>query len=234
MKNKISNIILMVIASLLILSIAAYAWVEVVEGINIRNIIVKPGGDSNIQIKAQDGTFALSVDAKTKSAQGLNPVSTVDLKNWYIPNSVDSSGKATSFKKINSDEEGLYFYSEQFWINYTATASTTVKLSSIVVDYDSDDQTAKALRVGFLVENDVYIYAPVEGFDDNCESVIDGGYKKIVYNTYTSKNLNFILSKGGECGVQVFVWYEGQDSNYTQANLANAGQVKITINFVEA
>ena len=241
MKN-IGKKILLVILSLIILTVSAYAWAYVSGNIDIDGIKVQPSGSSGLFIsKSGTKTFSATVNASTTSSKSLSGVSTSDLKNWYIPensNSISSSGSYDStYELIESSNASDYYYSESFDIK-TTEGLAGLKISNITITTSDGGaptkKISKSLRIGILTNSstNAYIYAPVSGYDENCVYV--NGTSSTTSISFATVGTTQILSPvaaGDTYTITVFVWYEGQDKNYTTENLNDSEALVINIEF---
>ena len=239
MKNIFSRVILAILA-LTVFAVSAYAWSFVRNSVDINGIKVQPtGGSDGISIsKSGENSFSAKVDASTASAVTLSAVSTYDLLNWYVPSNVyDVSAGGTyngAYSAVETQNASKYYYSESFNIK-TADNLESLIVNDITVNTAGKD-ISKALRVGIKVSGDgnekSYVFAPVSGYDDSYEAVSDtnGGTLPIVMKSEGSAIINSFVS-GVVYTVTVFVWYEGQDSNYTSENLNDVETLEIDIEF---
>ncbi len=242
-KQNKAAIITIVLVCAMMLALTVYAWVEVITGVNISGIKVKPTEGKGLKIqKTGDTSFSISAIASTASAQNLNSVSSADLVNWYVPydeDKIESNGQySNSFVKINSAEVSGYYYRESFTIKSTTPYLGGLKVTRIDVTNAQGQAVAaeisKAIRVGFKFNTGdaVKIFAPVSGADEQWQAVNgENSTTEISALNAPAKISSFPITANDAFEVEVFVWYEGQDSHFTASNLANAEELCITIYF---
>lgn len=242
-KQSIATIITIILVCAMVLALTVYAWIEVITGVNISGINVKPTEGKGLKIKkVGDTSFSISATASTASAKNLNSVSTADLINWYVPyddSKIGSDGSyADSFVKIDSAEAAEYYYSERFVIQSTQVYMGGLKVTAIEVTNAAGQpvsaEISKAIRIGFKfnTNSEIKMFAPVEGADTQLQ-VVNGenSTTEVSYLAAPAKVSGFPITANNEFEVEVFVWYEGQDSHFTAANLVNAEELRITVHF---
>ena len=237
MKNFFSKAILVILA-LVIFAVSAYAWSFVQNSVDINGIKVQPSGSSGgIAIsKSGEDSFSVQVGASTSSAQTLSAVSTYDLENWFTPSSVydvtESGSYSGAYSTVSPQNASGYYYSESFKIK-TSDNLAGLKVSDITINTASKN-ISKALRVGIKVSGDSksYIFAPVSGYDSDYAAVTDtsGGTNPVALKPVGSTIIAPFLNEATYT-VTVFVWYEGQDENYTAENLKDTEVLEISIKF---
>ena len=240
MSNMCKKIVL-IILTLAVLSVTVYAWAYVNNKVKIDGVQVKPSGSEGLYISNnENGSFSAIVTASTSTARALSAVSTADLVNWYIPanslNRTESGAYSSEFVSIDSATASEYYFSENFYVKSTE-GTGGLKITGITVKNPDgtapDENISSALRVGIRTSSHkVFIFAPVEGYDSAC-SVIGEGGNATYQNIKASSNTTVINAmQANEVNtLTVFVWYEGQDSNYNVNNLYNPEELVISIDF---
>lgn len=242
-KQNKATVISIILVCALMLALTVYAWVEVVTGVDISGIKVKPTESKGLKIQKEgDSSFSVSVNASTTTAQSLSPVSTADLANWYIPadnNKINSDGSySESFVKIDAGEASSYYYNESFVLKSSVSYVGGLRISRIdVTDANGNavlSDITKAVRVGIKtnLNESAKIFAPVAGSDESCR-VANGtdSTVEVSYITNSAKVMSSPVDKSSDYVINVYVWYEGQDSNVTHENLLNAEEIRIKIYF---
>ena len=238
MKNFFSKAILVILA-LVVFAVSAYAWSFVQNSVDINGIKVQPSDSSSgIAIsKSGEDSFSVQVSASTVSAQTLSAVSTYDLESWFTPSNVyDVTAEGSysgTYSTVSPQNASGYYYSESFKIK-TSDNLAGLKVSDITVN-TAGKNISKALRVGIKISGDSksYIFAPVSGYDSDYAAVTDtsGGTNSVALKPVGSTIITPFLSETTYT-VTVFVWYEGQDENYTAENLKDTEALEISIEFL--
>jgi len=243
-KQNKGAVVAIVLVCAMMLALTVYAWVEVINGVDISGIKVKPAESKGLKIKKTgDSSFSVVANASTVNAQSLSPVSTVDLVNWYVPSDVNQIGGNGSyngdFVKINSGDASTYYYNESFSVKSSTAYIGGMRITGINVTDSSgralSADISKAIRVGVktnVMNESIKIFAPVSGYDASCQ-VVNGTNSKTeaTYVEAPAKIISSAINTMDEYVIDVFVWYEGQDSNFTHGNLLNAEEIRIEIHF---
>lgn len=240
--SKITSKVIISILIMAVMAVSIYAWANVNEKISVNQIQVKPSTPQGLYIsKSGSGSeFTVEVAAKTTSAATLSAVSTTDLINWYVPdNMADINGNGgydSAYTKLTSDFSS-YYYSESFKVK-SSEVLLDLKVTEIVVkDKEGNAPSkdiSKALRVGIKTNTssgNVLIFAPVDGYDSNCMPVYESGKMSVMYAGNGSKVIKNSMQANTEYTIEIYVWYEGEDSNYTLNNLYSAEELTISISF---
>lgn len=156
----------------------------------------------------------------------------------------------------NSGTFGNYIVHD-FYIKSSSTETLTVTALNVksveakVGDAAAAQELSKALRVGILIEGDetgstqnVYIYAPVAGYSSsytvtNQTGAYDNGTGKrttVAPKAGTTLTASAVTSIPGSTGtpinVQIFVWFEGEDSSCISNNIQAALEtLTVTVEF---
>lgn len=235
--------IILIFLTLAILSVTVYAWAYINNKVKIDGVQVKPSASEGIYIsKSENGSFSAVVTASATNSKSLKAVSTANLVDWFVPaNSlnISSGGAYTSdFMEIEEGRASEYYFRETFYVKSTE-GNGGLKVTGINVKNPDgtapDKNISKALRVGIKIgsRGEAFIFAPVDGYDSGYSAVVDG------YGSASSQNIVKMLNtevipamQANEANmITVFVWYEGQDSNYNAANLADSEDLVISIEF---
>ena len=119
---------------------------------------------------------------------------------------------------------------EGMYVNIKSVTAT-INDGAVAASADLD----KSLRVGIKLNSDFYIYAPVAGYDDSyyvaagtTETVPKAG------NVATRTDLGSLPAvTANGTPVEVYLWYEGEDTNCKSANAtaATLDNIKVDIKF---
>jgi len=247
MKKLIPAIALLVISSLL-LSVASYAWFSMNTTVTATNMSVKATTSKNLVISLNGTVWNQSVDADTALTSML-PVSTSNLEDWFTTTEqgkkkVDfgtgqiATPVAGDFEEASNPDDvttGFYYLEKSFYIKVSAE-DTEANYSKLYVSgielLGNTLDISKSVRVGVKVGEEFFIYSP-NGGDTTYNAITDtaGTVQAVTaYGSYTSaQNLGEVNTTGVK--VDVYIWYEGQDSNNTSLNAMSAEAVTFAISF---
>ena len=156
--------------------------------------------------------------------------------------------KDAAFGTTGEYDEGEGFYvNYKYYLKASSTEDLTVKAGKLGVEVTAEKKNEeaataldKALRVGVKIDNDVLIFAPVEGADDTSYKVtaaLDGATTADVSAKTTKTGINAAdmtipaVNTDGKL-VDVYLWFEGEDKNCMSDNLtATLNAYKISISF---
>ncbi len=199
----------------------------------------------------------------TEDTKVLYPTSTADLENWYTTTLSGQAktdfetGTSTDYDKddfekaINTTDGtgNTYYIKNSYNIKVSEVSGGTfdnLYVKQIIVDraadgYDQYDVT-KAIRVGVFVNGKpALFYAPVGGnasydaikeVDSTVETKTITTVKTFVEDAIIS-NLGQVDYEDG-VNVDIYVWYEGQDSNCTSAKAISTENLTIDVIFEAA
>ena len=206
---------------------------------------------------ATNGTYDKTAETtKANTVAGLKPGSTSDLENWFHSVSTDPSDENIQ-QEYEAATEDVNYVIHDFYIKSSAGVNLTVssldvkEVEAKVSGAAASQELSKALRVGILIDGDesgspavqnVYIYAPVDGFTDtytvtNQTGDYDdstGKRTEVQPFEYDDESNSAITtsparSTNSPIHVQIFIWFEGEDVNCISNNLA-ATLEEITVN----
>lgn len=249
MKKLIPAIALLVISSLL-LSVASYAWFSMNTTVIAENMSVKATTSKNLVISLNgEDDWNQSVNAATALTSML-PVSTVDLENWFttteqgqkkvnfnsgVISDISEGDFSTALNPALPATEGFYYLNKKFDIKVSAEGAASYSklyVSDITINGVSSYDISKSIRVGVMVGTTFFIYTPNGGQTSyNAVTAIDGTTGPVTaYSNYTiAQDLGAVNESG--VTVDVFIWYEGQDSNNTSFNAMSTEAVEFAISF---
>lgn len=248
MKKLIPAIALLVISSLL-LSVASYAWFSMNTTVTATNMSVQATTSKNLVISlAGADTWNQSVDAATTLTSML-PVSTDDLENWFA--TTEQGQKKVGFNNgtVSDVSEGdfsgatnpavgtedFYYLHKSFDIKVSAEDTLATYSKLYVSAFEITGNTlniSKSLRVGVKAGSNFYIYAPTGG-DATYQGVATAAptFTPVTVKTVGDATATLGAVATTPTTVDVYIWYEGQDTNNTSFNALSAEAVTFAISF---
>ena len=252
MKKLIPAIALLVISSLL-LSVASYAWFSMNTTVSATNMSVKATTSKNLVIKLSETpdtplAWNQSVSAATTLTSML-PVSTSDLTNWFTTTEqgkakVDfntgviagaAEGDFAAATNPVGGTTGFYYLKKSFDIKVSAEGAasySSLYVSDITISVPSTLNISKSIRVGVMIGATFFIYTPNGGQTSyDAITATDGTPGAVTaYSAYTdARDLGAVDADG--VTADVYIWYEGQDTNNTSFNAMDSEAVEFAISF---
>lgn len=250
-RRKLITALMLIIVAATIVGTASYAWFTMNDRVNAGMDIEAVAAKNLVISKTSDGTYTTAVNFQDPDATvALHPVSTANLKDWYIPEgdtgiSYDTGAISddTTFEKLTDLSEHVrsatvYVKAD---MNENDTPFTKVYVNNITVkraaDTDEQSEITKALRIGIVCGTTTLIF----DYDDYNASTlvissIDGD-KKAVTTLRESDKLGVddavIATNVGDTPVevQIFLWYEGQDEDCKSHNSIKVENVEVIVEF---
>lgn len=166
-----------------------------------------------------------------------------------MSNATASAGSQAAFSTmgVTSTSAAGYYVHYTYYLKTSAQSALTLDGTQMYVNIKSvtatinDGSTAasanldKSLRVGIKLNSHFYIYAPVAGFDDSYYVAAgDTATAPIAGNVVTKTDLASLPAVTSDgTPVEVYLWYEGEDTNCKSANAtaATLDNIKVDIKF---
>lgn len=233
-KMLISSVAMLLVA-MVALGTATFAWfttntTATADGINVKTVAA-----SDLQVAKYDQQYGTTVDYGV-SSQVLYPASTVDGTNWFNTTAEDQNNyaKATSAsitdvsaKHVGSgtlSTEAYYFIDKLYIKNAGDTTINDITISAQFT-WDSDNY----MRVALVSKDGSFEKCVVSDTTDTWDAYADADGTTTTI-TPLGTNLNSVdvgsLAPGFYAEYNIYVWYEGQDSD---CKSANAGKELIDI-----
>lgn len=221
------------------LGTSTFAWFSMNSTVTSSGMEVQAKTSKNLLIsKEANANFGLSVDLG-KSTTSMQPATSSDGKNFFkTTKNSDSYSDYEIGDLVDADlsagTENVHFQKSTVYLKSESTTESFTKfyVSSIEADFDRLGNLAKSLRVSVVCAGESKIYAPVAG---NTESYTAG--KPLVTTTpikqvYTDANAISVEINNTGVQVDIYIWFEGQDTNCTSANAAlQLAAASLTITF---
>lgn len=208
MKNKLSNLILLISVALIAVTAVSYAWfsisdnarlttmyMDVTSGLSLR---IDLDAHENVEDYKQSLAFS-DIEARIRSERGIDigqvpmePVTTSNLGSFTF-----EKGNAASASEGHYIEFTLHFIAQgDMWVHLTSSSSQNADNGTFIGSAGAHSEAmAQAMRIGFKHEGGTFIYDP--GEDD-----IAG---------LTDSNRLFFIEKEADYPVTVYIWMEGTD-----------------------
>lgn len=232
----------MVLVATIALSTATYAWFAANNSVTATGMIVTAQAEAGIVIsnstKTTYGTTAVTAEATDKK---LIPASTANGTAWYHNTSgqfddADASQAAETYATAGSD--GTDYVKNTFYIKSATDTAYSANLEITKVEAVSGGQQAlsKALRVGVMVGNNFYIYAPVTGYTATYNVGGSNGTsvspKASTTATTDTAVTSFPANTADGLQVDVYMWYEGEDASCKSSNIVSSLEANnVTVTF---
>lgn len=247
MKTKKIQKIIVTTVLVFTVSIAAYGWFSVNNRADVNNLAISAGTEGNLLIADINGngpgTYGNRLNLSVVDKVVLNPVTTVEGREFFSP--VYSGESVVAVNKI-TDKSQLtngYIYEKQFYLKVEndGRGNDTAYYIYLVADSGgngtyvkdaqntSGDTAANAIRVSFTVGNETVVYEPnADGNNLSTEMAKDN--VSGTYNSYVTQKQNkqgvFINSNNGNDSKYLFsiqadrdqlvtmrIWIEGKDKD---------------------
>ena len=250
--RKLLPALSMLLISALLMGSSTFAWFSMNTTVTATGMQVEATAPKSLSISnAADGTFTNSVSSATSTKSTLIPVSTADLTNWFYvkdAGGIDYNNSEytpdTTFSKVNA--ETSYFAKHSFWLKVTGGSETDnsytkLFVKAIEVKAGAADATAnlpKALRVGVVCGEKKYIYAPknssveykaIASLKNTDKPELTN--ENVSLGTHTSASTLVDKIDGTAKQVDVYIWFEGQDTNCKSSEAINIEAYTITLTF---
>ena len=208
MKNKLTNLILLISVALIAVTAVSYAWfsisdnarlstmyMDVTSGLSLRIDL-----DSHEDFEEYKQSLPFSdIESRIYSEYGIDiasvpmePVTTSDLSSFVF-----EKGNAASASEGHYITFTLHFIAQgDMWVHLTSSSSQNAENGTYIGSENGNSEAmAQAMRIGFRHEGGTFIYDP--GEDD-----IAG---------LTDYNRLFFVEKEKDYPVTVYIWMEGTD-----------------------
>lgn len=262
--KKLIPAVVMLLISAVVLSTASYAWFSVGTSVTATGLSVKADAPASISIKGElangNWTEYAHTVAFDQTTVTLSPVSSHDGKAFYYPNDCyDSEGSVAlnaTFAPTNKDNA-------TYVIQYNLKLQNNGALESDPVDIGlasllgGGTRIDGAVRVGFLVGEEVFIYmldtqtqdwvrVPVEDPETGLATYPEGSEAvgpistnagefaeyavgtPIDYSVLHDTAIVTDLEPQEEVDVTVLIWIEGQDARCQSANAGLTTTIALT------
>lgn len=206
---------------------STYAWFSMNSTVTATNMKVQVKTTHHLQIKeASAGVYGEEVDFTAEATEYV-PTScdnTNSTLKWYkVKTSTGISYTAgtydpdtTKFKEADVDDD---YYKKSVKIKSSAASSTNL-VALVDVAGDKTHNVSKSLRVMLVYGADVkYIYAPVTGAlspYSAIKTLVETDKAQLGDPIVTSGNTSVLigsLTANQEYTIDIYIWYEGQDTN---------------------
>ncbi len=208
MKNKLSNLILLISVALIAVTAVSYAWFTISDNARLTTMYmdVTSGLSLRIDLDAHENfedykqSLAFSdIEARIRSERGIDigqvpmePVTTSNLGSFTF-----EKGNAASAAEGHYIEFTLHFIAQgDMWVHLTSSSSKNADNGTFIGSAGANSEAmAHAMRIGFSHEGGTFIYDPGE---DDIAGLTDG-------------NRLFFIPENTDYPVTVYVWMEGTD-----------------------
>ncbi len=242
----------LILISAAIVGTASYAWFtmndKVSSGMDIQAVAAK-----NLVIsETTDGPYSTSVDlSDTGVTKSLAPCSTADCANWYVPEGdtgIDIEtgviSGMTPFSKLTSTTG--YVRTGTVYVKVAEDSAdagfSALYVSGISVRRDDANMSdiTNTLRIGVVCGSNVLIfdYSSIYGsvLTDVVSGIDGSGYALLTSlnsnsagSSATAKLADTISSDPTR--IDIYLWYEGQDSECTSNNSTTIENINVSIEF---
>ena len=253
--RKLIPAIAMLLISAVMMSTASFAWFSTNTTALADNVSVKIAAANTLLIKkstANASSYATYLDLG-KTMTNMDPVSTAISTTpafWMVdasgaispdsPNYATGTTNATTFKTASEDE----YYHETINVRATGEGDENGILGSLKLSFTTNPNTvtgvSKSLRLMFIVTDvanssskAVFVYSPFGDQTWTCiKNYADNTVETETSQTCSAQAGTTILSqvkKEADYIVDIYAWYEGQDSNCYANNATNIAPIAISI-----
>ena len=254
LKKQMAAAIAMVCVAAIALGSSTYAWFVQSNQVTAEGMNVQAQAEGGLEIANVDKTdWASTAQAKINTVTKLYPTSTKDTNDWYHAQAETASAKTAktgTYQKLTLDATGKgsaeddfkdkqFYLVNDFYIRATAgTSAKNLKIDSVKITSETQNTEAldRSLRIAVKADDNVYVYAPNESDDALTYNVWNGTalsaqVKANKGDTQVATGVTQIDSTG-TTKVEIYVWYEGEDSNHFSNNLnASVDQLSVTVQF---
>ena len=227
MKKLIPALCLLLVSATL-LGTSTYAWFSMNSTVTATGMEIKAKTSKNLLIsKEADRNFGLTVDLGN-STTTMQPATSSDGKNFYkTTKNADSYNNYQIATLIDADLEsgisGTHYQKNTVYLNSESEQDSFSKfyVSGITsVGFDALGELAKSLRVSVVYNDSAKIYAPVNGNTATYKAGKPLTDTTPIAQDYTDTNAITATINNTGIKVDIYVWFEGQDTNCTSANAA--------------
>lgn len=243
-KSSLISSVALLLVAIVAMSGATFAWFSTSTQSTASGINATTTAASSLEIANSTKSWGTTVDYKFGTAdakQKMIPASSVDGTNWYTANSIDGTGAVdtSTLAKVEATDTQYVFKEE---LNIKNTGATTVNSVTITINglaneseyarialvpkAGTDAITTAGTFANCVYDNDGETYYPVKA-----DKSIDNAETPNAV-TITAKSSTEITVGDLEAGKMAFydlyVWFEGQDVNCTNAT---SGQTLAGISF---
>lgn len=247
MKNKTKKKIIFTLILTFAISMAAYGWFSINNRADVNNLAISAGTEGNLLIADKvgngPGTYGNKIDISSGQDVVLNPVTTIEGREFYSP--VYSGEDVVSVKKITNNDEltNGYIFEKQFYLKvenegrgsngnyYIYLVANSGDNGTFVKDVGNTtgDTAANSIRVSFTIDNKTVVYEP--NYDgNNISNEMAGDRVSGTYNSYDTEKQNrqgiFTSANNGNDSNYLFdieadkdklvtmrIWIEGKDKD---------------------
>lgn len=227
-KMLISSVAMLLVA-MVALGTATFAWfttntTATAGGINVKTVAV-----SDLQVAKYDQQYGTTVDYGV-SSQVLYPASTVDGTNWFNTTAEDQNNyaKATSasITDVSAKYVGsgalsteAYYFTDKLYIKNAG--DTTINGITISAQFTWNSDNYMRVALVSVSKGDSFEKCVVSDTTDTWDAYADANGTTTTI-TPLGTNLNSVevgsLAPGSSAEYNIYVWYEGQDSDCKSAN----------------
>lgn len=227
MKKLIPAIALLLISAV-VLSTASFAWFSMNSTVTAKGMEVKAKTSKNLLIsKTAASGFGLEVDM-TKSTTSMQPATSSDGKtffkatknsagynNYEITGLVDSD-LSDANADVNYQKNTVYLKSESVDESFSYFYVSGITSEG----FTSLGDLAKSLRVSVVYGGTAKIYAPVVGNTETYQAGKPLTETTPIAQSYTDANKIAATINNTGIQVDIYIWFEGQDTSCTSSNAA--------------
>ncbi|MDD4125766.1 MAG: hypothetical protein PHW77_08615, partial [Eubacteriales bacterium] len=227
-----------------------YAWFTMNDRVNAGMDIEAVAAKNLVICETADGTYTTSVELSDAGVtKTLNPVSTSDCQSWFIPDGTDgisyetgAISDTTPFTAL-ADTAG-YVRAGTVYVKADMADGdsdfTTLYVSGITVTRGDDiSDITKSLRVGVVCGANILIF-DYESFDasrsTDAITAVEPGTGYAVTAPLASNAVGEDAELATTVGstpvrIDIYLWYEGQDSDCTSHNSIKIENVEVSVEF---
>lgn len=263
-KRLLISSVAMLLVAMLALGTATFAWFTNNTSTTASGINVKTVQASNLQVASKDYAFTNDLDYAYTN-QVFKPASSANGTSWFSGTAAKSSAygiaETDTFKTITDvTAENNFVYANELNIrNYGGAA-----VNGVTIDFDIKEKATTEgvnyVRVAVVPKAAHSETSATAGLSDFDKSVFDtdgvaynavSGTASTAVTEITPENTKFSVDVGklaakgadwsttgenkNEANYEIFVWFEGQDTDCTNANAGNSlPSITFTISGTEA
>jgi len=248
-RKKLVTAFSLILISATIVGTASYAWFtmndKVAAGMDIQAVAAK-----NLLIsETADGAYSTTVDlSDTDVEKALTPCSTADCLNWYAPEGdsgikyeTGAASNETKFKTL-ADKKGYVRVGKVYVkadISESDTKFKSLYVSDIAVTRGAkESDMIKSLRIGVVCDGNVLIfdYPSLTGSVDTSVVQSLNGDNSAILKSLSSNIIGETAVLAADIGaspkqIDIYLWYEGQDSDCTAHNSTIVENITVSIEF---
>ena len=210
-----------------------------------------PTADNNVLTSNWYHASAESASASAAKDDTYAMLQSVDGKCTFV-NGVASGNGVLSYTEGQTGAlaAGAYYLATTYHVAYTGKAAKDLKVQGVTVSGVNNDNFDKSLRVAVVSGNTVALYAPSGYTSDVSYKVctattgtpitLAGGTMPGSANVtaHPTSTISSVIAQNvgtekSPTTVNVYIWFEGEDSNHYTNNLGtNVDTLKVTVDFV--